>query len=296
LDGTDKIDITLVEGNIDHDALTNTHNLTTDIDHDTITNYDSNEHVDHTGVTLTAGDGLDGTGDISASRTFSLDLKANGGCVIESTELAVDLGAASITGTLAIGDGGSGQTTQQAAIDILTAVSGATNEYILTKDTGTGNAVWKINSGGGAPVGASYVVLALHAELTNENVLTAGNGIDINTISGSTVTIDVDETELDSYLLPFSFSGFVATNVHDAIVEAYTDNAYHEGFANGDLAGGVLTVTHNLGRQFVNYAVYNDSNDNIIPDSAVCTSTTVLTVDLSSYGTLSGNWNIKVNA
>jgi len=205
LDGTDKIDITLVEGNIDHDALTN---------------YDSNDHIDHTTITLTAGDGLDGTGDISANRTFSLDLKANGGCVIESTELAVDLGAASITGTLVIGDGGSGQTTQQAAIDALSAVSGATNEYILTKDTGTGNAVWKANSGGGAPIDASFVTLSLNASLTNENVLTAGNGIDINTISGSTVTIDVDESELDSYLLPFSFSGYTADNVHDAIVEA----------------------------------------------------------------------------
>jgi hypothetical protein len=42
---------------------------------------------------------------------FSVDRKANGGLVIESTELAVDLGASSITGTLAVGDGGSGATT-----------------------------------------------------------------------------------------------------------------------------------------------------------------------------------------
>lgn len=43
--------------------------------------------------------------------TFSTDLKANGGLVIESTELAVDLAASSITGTLAVGDGGTGTTT-----------------------------------------------------------------------------------------------------------------------------------------------------------------------------------------
>ena len=35
-------------------------------------------------------------------------MKANGGLVIESTEIAVDLGASSITGTLAIADGGTG--------------------------------------------------------------------------------------------------------------------------------------------------------------------------------------------
>ncbi len=54
----------------------------------------------------TAGDGIDVSGS-----TVSVDLKANGGCVIESTELAVDLGASSITGTLAVGDGGTGATT-----------------------------------------------------------------------------------------------------------------------------------------------------------------------------------------
>jgi len=45
--------------------------------------------------------------------------------------------------TIPITGGGSGQTTRQAAIDALTAVSGATNEHVLTKDTATGYAVWK---------------------------------------------------------------------------------------------------------------------------------------------------------
>ena len=56
--------------------------------------------------TYSAGDGLDLIG-----TTFSTDLKTNGGLVIETTELAVDLGASSITGTLAVGDGGTGATT-----------------------------------------------------------------------------------------------------------------------------------------------------------------------------------------
>ena len=59
---------------------------------------------------VTAGDGLDKSGN-----TLSVDLKANGGLVIESTEVAVDLAASSITGTLAIGDGGTGATSASAA-------------------------------------------------------------------------------------------------------------------------------------------------------------------------------------
>ena len=55
------------------------------------------------GGSYTAGDGLDLTG-----TTFSTDLKANGGLVIESTELAVNLSASAITGTLGIVDGGTG--------------------------------------------------------------------------------------------------------------------------------------------------------------------------------------------
>ena len=62
--------------------------------------------VSDTNTTYTAGDGLDLGG-----TEFSVDLKANGGLVIESTEIAVDLAASSITGTLAVGDGGTGATT-----------------------------------------------------------------------------------------------------------------------------------------------------------------------------------------
>ena len=49
---------------------------------------------------------------------------------------------------LAIANGGTGESTAQAAIDALTAVSGATNEYVLTKDTASGNAIWKSAAGG----------------------------------------------------------------------------------------------------------------------------------------------------
>lgn len=61
--------------------------------------------ISSSGANFTAGDGLDLVGS-----ELSLDLKANGGLVIETTELALDLGASSITGTLAIADGGTGAT------------------------------------------------------------------------------------------------------------------------------------------------------------------------------------------
>ena len=59
---------------------------------------------------ITGGDGIQKSGS-----ELSIDAKANGGLVIESSELAVDLGASSITGTLAITDGGTGGTSASAA-------------------------------------------------------------------------------------------------------------------------------------------------------------------------------------
>jgi hypothetical protein len=65
-------------------------------------------------ATISAGDGLDVTNGAGAI-TIAADLKANGGLVIETTELAVDLGASAITGTLAVADGGTGASTASGA-------------------------------------------------------------------------------------------------------------------------------------------------------------------------------------
>jgi len=68
---------------------------------------------------IVAGDGMD-----KSANTLSVDLKSNGGLVIESTEIAVDLAASSITGTLAVSDGGTGATSASAARTALGLVIG----------------------------------------------------------------------------------------------------------------------------------------------------------------------------
>ena len=166
-----------------------------DIIHDNLQSIPANDHIDHTGVTLTAGSGIAGGGDISTGRTFDLDINSlsvativagdfvpfwditatatNKKTTFANFESALNHDAlinyaanehftqASITavGTIATGTwqatdvgisyGGTGQSTAQLAINALSAVSGATNEHVLTKDTGTGNAVWKVAAGGG---------------------------------------------------------------------------------------------------------------------------------------------------
>jgi hypothetical protein len=101
---------------------------------------------------------------VTAENTYAIrtiaetksDLSLN---LVENTALSSWAGTASINtlGTIAtgtweatdvgIGYGGTGQSTAQLAINALSAVSGATNEHVLTKDTGTGNAVFKAAAG-----------------------------------------------------------------------------------------------------------------------------------------------------
>lgn len=47
------------------------------VDHDTLTNFVANEHVDHSAVTLTAGDGLSGGGDLTANRSFAVNVDSS---------------------------------------------------------------------------------------------------------------------------------------------------------------------------------------------------------------------------
>ena len=94
---------------------------------------------------VTAGNGLDKSGN-----ELSLDLKANGGLVIESTEACVDLSASSITGTLAIGDGGTGATSASAARTALGLAIG-TNVVAYAADL---NTLSSCQSGGAAALAA----------------------------------------------------------------------------------------------------------------------------------------------
>jgi len=58
------------------------------IDHDLTTNFVSNEHIDHSSVSITAGAGLTGGGDITTTRT--LDIGAGDGITVNANDVAVN--------------------------------------------------------------------------------------------------------------------------------------------------------------------------------------------------------------
>ena len=85
---------------------------------------------------LTGGDGVATVASATDTVTIAADLKSNGGIVIESGELAVDLAASSITNTLAASDGGTGLTDPSTSGNILT--SNGSGAWVSSPPAGAG--------------------------------------------------------------------------------------------------------------------------------------------------------------
>ena len=135
---------------------------------------------------ITAGDGLQKSGN-----ALSADLKANGGLVIESAEIALKLDASSITGTLAIGDGGTGATS---ASDARTALGVAIGSDVQAFDADLTNL-------SGCQSGASAALAALTstevAILDGATVTTA----ELNIIDGNTSATGTTLAAADSMVM-----------------------------------------------------------------------------------------------
>jgi len=61
-----------------------------------LSDYDANDHIDHTSVTITAGNGLTGGGDISATRTLNV-VSANNGIVANADNIELDTASSTFT-------------------------------------------------------------------------------------------------------------------------------------------------------------------------------------------------------
>lgn len=94
--------------------------------------------------------------------------------------------------------------------------------------------------------------------------------------------------------------GIDLKNIQDDIdsglgqITSVSSLSYTTTFANGDLSSGVLTVTHNMTVDGIGVHIYDGSSNLIMPDEVTIVDTNSCTVDLTSYGTLSGTWRVKV--
>lgn len=70
--------------------------------------------------------------------------------------------------------------------------------------------------------------------------------------------------------------------------------SYRLAFANGDLNANKLIVTHNLGQKYCLVQIYDNNDKKIEPDEITLLTTNTLEIDLSSFTSLSGTWNLVV--
>ena len=146
------------------------------------------------GTTYQGGDGIEIDTSTSPD-TIKTDLKANGGIVIQSGELAVDLSASSITGTLPVSKGGTGST------------SGVTTSFHTSGGTtgskSTANASYLIP----CRDGEAFFVTTNPSSITFANATTNGISFGITTkatkiteYSGGVVTASTPSSDCENHV------------------------------------------------------------------------------------------------
>ncbi len=158
-----------------------------EIDIHALSGYVANEHIDHTAVTLTAGNGLSGGGDISASRTFALDLN-------ELSSTTVDVSADSI----AIIDASDNSSKKESIADLVSAMAGAGLAAVggVLSQSGFSGTIESVDVGG-----TGQDILQGSETLGNGTIRYYIRSIDGGTYtnateSGNVITIDGDITAI----------------------------------------------------------------------------------------------------
>ena len=244
-----------------------------EIDHDSLNNFVANEHVDHTSITLTAGDGLTGGGDISANRSFAVSVD-DSTIEINSDSLRVkddgityaklqNVTDARMLGNNAGSDGVVTEMTKANVLSFLNVADGA--EANVSGDSG--NAAIYDNSG--TPAFKSGITKAEVLSLLN---VADGAGVaptnfvtnDADDTMAGTLTIDKNNTATSTanvrgLLVDFDHTGISASgqtiNNISIDVALRSDGVTHVGAVNNYGVRNTL-IGGTSGTQ-TNYGIYN---------------------------------------
>jgi hypothetical protein len=190
-----------------------------EIVHDNLSGFVSNEHIDHSSVSITAGTGLSGGGDITSTRTLTTDDSA-----IVHDDLSgfvanehIDHSGVSITAGAGLTGGGDITSTRDIAVGAGTGVTVNADDIAIGQDVGTSADV-EFNSVTADIIGDIRGATKFQAKA--DVALNKGDAVYISGVSGTTPTVDIADAN-DSAKMP-SF-GLAASSVSiNASVEIIT--------------------------------------------------------------------------
>jgi hypothetical protein len=84
------------------------------------------------------------------------------------------------------------------------------------------------------------------------------------------------------------------TGTWRALVLAKVSSSARVSFTNANLSSGILTVNHNLGQKYAIVQVFDNNDKQILPDYITLVTSNQCTIDLTSFGTISGTWSVVV--
>ena len=224
-----------------------------EIVHDDLSGFVSNEHIDHSSVSITAGTGLSGGGDITSTRTLTTDDSA-----IVHDDLSgfvanehIDHSGVSITAGAGLTGGGDITATRDIAVGAGTGVTVNADDIAIGQDVGT-NADVTFNS-----VIADNFIGSLDGAVKFEAkatvALNKGDAVYVVGVSGNTPTIALADANDATKMPSFGLVGSSASI--DDVVEVVTfgtlKNINTSSFSEGDIlfissngtAGNTLTAT-----------------------------------------------------
>ena len=217
-------------------------------------------------ASLVGGDGITaGAGGESSTPTVAVDIKTNGGLVIESGKIAIDLAASSITNTLAVADGGTG----------VTASTGSTSVVLSDSPTLTGTLTTDLISSGaitGTAITVTDTTLSTSTS-TGSVIISGGMGIAGN-IHSSNIFAAYNQ-DVTSFLGRAAV-GHMGESDHASF--AHIDHNTTSNYALKQSAVGVTHINAKDG-QNVSFKINNDEKARLTTDGDFYVDTDTLYVD-----------------
>ena len=274
-----------------------------EISHDNLSGFVANEHIDHSGVTLTAGTGLSGGGDITANRTFNI---SNTGVT------AADYGSSTAIPVLSVNAQGQITAASTAAISsslTIAADSGSNDVVTVGTDTltfaGTTNEIEttvsnnqiqiglpnNVTVGGNLIISGNLTVSGTTTTVNTETINLADNIITLNSNATGTPSenagIEVERGDSTNVSLRWNEGSDIWEYTKDGSNFKTIQSIQESTFAAsiGDGSATSYTIDHNLASRDVIVQLYDASSYDTVYADVVRTTTNRVTIDFASAPT-----------